>query len=643
MKPIKLFSAVVLLVLCTASSVLALKLPRIFSSNMVLQRDQPLNVWGWGTPGETVKVSFHGQSLQAKAAKNGTWKVVLKPMAHGGPFVMTITAKSGNVSFENVLIGDVWLGSGQSNMEWTLDNTKDAKKDIPSANYPKIRLFTVEKDLNYKMQDDLKTGEWLQCNSENAAKFSAVAYYFGRTLATELDIPIGLINSSWGGTMVEPWISWDEIGKEAPYKDMIIADLEVSGKDNEAKQKAYAEARDNDKGRQEKWYSPELNVADWKKVAVPADWGATEIGNVDGVVWFRTEFQLKPEQLDSATLSLGAIDDADVTYLNGTEVGKETQYNKARLYKIAKGVLKEGRNVLTIRVQDDQGGGGLYGKPEDVFLLIKGQRIALAGDWSYKSAALTKDFGVANIGPNSLPSLLYNAMIAPIVPYKIKGVIWYQGEANTNAAHRYQKLFPMLINNWRQKWGYEFPFYWVQLANFLAPAQQPGNSEWAELREAQRMTLALPRTGQAVIIDIGEADDIHPRNKKDVGHRLALNALAKEYQKNVIFSGPEYKEIQLQGDKAILTFNHTGSGLEARNNKYGYVQGFAVAGEDKKFYWARAFIEGGKVVVHSPEVKNIVAVRYAWSDNPGDANLYNKEGLPASPFRTDSWKLSTEK
>jgi sialate O-acetylesterase len=635
------------LIVCTllfsVQSIFAIKLPRIFSDHMVLQRETPLKVWGWGTPGETIKITFNGQSLQTKVAKSGAWNVMLKPMSHGGPFEMNISAKSGSLTLKDILIGDIWLGSGQSNMEWTLQNTSDAANEIPQANYPKIRLFTVEKDQSHQPKDDLKSGQWLECNSQNAANFSAVAYYFGRTLSKELDIPIGLINSSWGGTKIEPWISWDLIGQEPEFKNLDMAKLATMAKDNDAKQLKYAEAKKNDRGLEEKWYQPETDVSGWKLIKVPQEWSGTEIGNADGIVWFRKEFTITGDVEDSGKLSLGPIDDKDVTYVNGVQVGTETAYNKDRVYQIDKNLLKKGKNVLVVKVQDDQGGGGLYGKPEKLFLEIKGKQIPLSGEWQYKTSVLNTDFGVVDVGPNSFPSQLYNAMIAPIVPFKIKGLIWYQGEANAQAAYSYKRLFPMLINSWRQQWGYELPFYWVQLANFMAPAQEAGDSEWAELRDAQRMTTSLPKTGQAVIIDIGEADDIHPRNKKDVGYRLALNALNKDYGKNIEFSGPVYKSMEVQGDKIILSFDHARSGLVSQNNKYGYVQGFAIAGEDKKFHWARAFIEGDKVIVFSPKVAKPVAVRYGWSDNPGDANLYNKEGLPTSPFRTDEWKWTTER
>jgi sialate O-acetylesterase len=620
----------------------SIRLPKILSDHMVLQRDKQLRIWGWGTPGETVRISFNGQNVQAKTSKGGTWTVTLTAMSHGGPYEMTFTAKSGNITLKNILIGDVWLGSGQSNMEWTLNNTNDAAKEIAAANYPKIRLFTVEKDMSARVKDDLKSGQWMECNPANAANFSAVAYYFGKNLNKELDVPIGLINSSWGGTKVEPWISWELMSQEPEYKGFDVAKYEAQAKDNDVKQKKYADAMNDDKGIREKWFLPETSLAEWKSIKLPQEWSGTEIGNTDGIVWFRKEFTIESGKLDSARLSLGPIDDIDFTYVNGVQVGHETNYSKDRSYAVRKDVLKEGKNVIVVKVRDDQGGGGFYGKPEQLFIGVGGTTIPLDGEWKYKSSVLTSDFGLVNVGPNSFASHLYNAMIAPIVNYKIRGVIWYQGESNTYAAHNYIRLFQTLIKNWRDKWGYEFPFYWVQLANFMAASEQPGESQWAELRDAQRMALSLPKTGQAVIIDIGEADDIHPRNKKDVGYRLALNALANEYGKKVEFSGPVYKSMEKNNDRIVLAFEHA-SGLQAYRNKYGYVQGFAIAGEDQKWVWARAFVEDGKVVVYHPEVKNPVAVRYAWSDNPGDANLYNGDGLPASPFKTDNWKWTTDK
>ena len=621
----------------------AVTLPKIFSDNMVLQRDKNLKVWGWADSGESIKVEFNGQTVKTKASKSGAWVVTLKPMTHGGPFQMVITGKSDKITFKNVLIGDVWLGSGQSNMEWLLTNTHDAQNEIPKANYPKIRLFTVEKVTSFTPEKDVQGGPWLECTPKNAETFSAVAYYFGKRLQEELDIPIGLINSSWGGTKIEPWISWEYMSQEEEYKNISVDELSKTAEENKKNQARYAEAVTMDKGMKEKWFDPSVASSGWNTIEVPKEWGGTVLGNVDGVVWFKREFEIPASAVNSKwTLSLGPIDDIDVTFINGVEVGTMPAWDRDRFYELKSGVLKPGKNTVVVKVIDSQGGGGLYGKPEQLYLDNGATRISLAGQWLYNKAAVTSDFNIKDTGPNSFGSLLYNAMIAPIVQYPVRGVIWYQGESNAGAAYKYRRLFPTLIKDWRSKWGYEFPFYWVQLANFMATSNTPSESAWAELREAQHMTLAVPKTGEAVIIDIGEANDIHPRNKRDVGSRLALNALAREYSKQIAYAGPEYKSFTVDGNQAVITFLNTDKGLVSHNDKYGYLRGFAIAGEDKKFVWAKAYIKGDQVIVYSDAVKNPVAIRYAWGDNPDDANLYNTAGLPASPFRTDQWKGVTE-
>jgi sialate O-acetylesterase len=371
---------------------------------------------------------------------------------------------------------------------------------------------------------------------------------------------------------------------------------------------------------------------------LPKEWNGTALGESDGIVWFRKVVELPAEVENQKTrIGLGPIDDWDHTYVNGTLIGSSFEYNKDRQYAVEPGILKAGKNLIAVKVTDTGGGGGLYGKSDQLFIEVNGSRFPLHGEWEYKSSVLTTDFGIKETGPNTFPSQLYNAMIAPLTSFGIKGVIWYQGESNAGRAHTYQTQFPSLIKNWRAKWGYDFPFLWVQLANFMAPAEQPGESQWAELREAQNLTLQLPATGQAVATDIGEAKDIHPRNKQDVGLRLALAALKVAYGMDIVYSGPVYKSMAKEGKTIALSFSNVGGGLLAKGDKYGYLKGFSIAGSDKKFVWAKAKIEGDKVIVYSDEIGDPVAVRYAWADNPEDANLFNQEGLPASPFRTDTW------
>jgi len=617
-------------------------LPRIFSDHMVLQRDRAVTVWGWAAPGEAVTVSFNNQKVKAKADAKGGWQVAFKPMVHGGPFAMSIQGKGNTVNYKNVLIGDVWVCSGQSNMEWTMKSTNQADQEIANSNYPRIRLFNVLKAMSYTPKGDLAGGVWTECNPQTVGDFSAVAYFFGRKIVQEIDVPIGLINSSWGGTNIQTWISWDIMSQQGDYKQFDMKSLEAMTANYETNRKKYEAALQQDKGLSEKWYEPGAPVGEWKKATIPNEFAHTPVGNDDGIVWFRRDFEVPAGGEDkSATLSLGAIDDVDNTYINGKPVGSEALWNKDRFYTISPGVLKAGKNTLVVKVTDTGGGGGLYSKPEQVYLELGGERIPLAGEWLFRPSVLMSAFNIKEVGPNAFPSQLYNAMIAPITKYAIKGGLWYQGESNTYQASAYRTLFADMIKNWRSKWGYDFPFFWVQLANFQAPVAQPAESDWAELRESQSKTLTLPQTGQAVIIDIGEAYDIHPRNKQDVGLRLALAALKVAYGKDLVYSGPVYQSMKVDGNKIVLNFANTGSGL-ATKDKYGYVRGFAIAGADRKFVWAKAQIEGNTVAVYSESVSSPVAVRYAWASNPDDASLYNKEMLPASPFRTDTWPGITE-
>jgi len=563
-------------------------------------------------------------------------------MQTGGPFELQVNGKN-NIVLSNILIGDVYICSGQSNMEFELKQANNAAQEIAASSYPTIRLFTVKKAMSFTEQKDVQAEQWEECSPSSSGDFSAVAYFFARKLIKDIHIPIGLIHSSWGGTNIETWTSWDIMSKTADYSKVDLVKMEADRAATAKRQQAFQESLKNDRGDAEKWYDPSANISGWKNIKLPQAWEQTEIGNADGIVWFKKEFEL-PASLGGkkATLNLGPIDDNDVTYINGKQVGAINGWNTDRVYEIDPAVLAVGKNSIIVKVTDNGGGGGLYGKPDQLYLQSGNEKINLAGDWQYKASALNTSFGLADSGPNSFPSQLYNAMIAPLIQFPIAGAIWYQGEANAGEAYKYRTLFPGMINNWRNKWGYNFPFLWVQLANFMKADSLPVQSEWAELREAQNMTLQVPQTGQAVIIDIGEALDIHPKNKQDVGYRLALSAEKLVYGKDIVYSGPVYQSMKTETNKIILQFSNTGGGLVAKD-KYGYLKGFAIAGSDQHFVWANATIDGDKVVVWSSAVPAPVAVRYAWANNPDDANLYNKEGLPASPFRTDKWKGITEK
>jgi sialate O-acetylesterase len=506
MTPRRVFFAF-LLGLSAAAAQADVKLPAIFGDNMVLQAGKPVPVWGKADPGEEVEVRVSvtkteagqnaataeaaTQSVRTKADEKGAWKVTLQPLpATDEPIGLVVTGKN-KKTFENVLVGEVWVCSGQSNMEWPVQRVNNAEKEIAEAKFPTIRLFQVKKAVSADKPAEDVTGKWVVCSPETVANFSAVGYFFGRELETALDQPVGLIDTSWGGTPAESWATREKLESDPAFKPIL-----------------------------DRW----------------------------------------------------------------TEIDKKAAEGGAE--KPARGEA---------------------------------------------------------MGPNHPhhPATLYNAMVSPMVPYAIRGAIWYQGESNAGRAYQYRKLFPAMITSWREQWGQgDFPFLFVQLANFMQRKDQPGDSAWAELREAQNKTLSLPNTGQAVIIDIGEAGDIHPRNKQDVGKRLALAALKVAYGKqDVVYSGPTLKDAKFEDGKAVLTFDNVGGGLQAKG---GELKGFAVAGEDRVFKWAKAEVQGDKVIVSSPEVPHPVAVRYAWADNP-EANLYNAEGLPASPFRTDEFPGVTEK
>lgn len=614
-------------------------LPKVFSSNMVLQRDIPVKIWGWADKREKITIIFHGDTTNLKADKKGKWQTELKSMPAGGPFEMVIKGNN-EITLTNILVGDVWICSGQSNMEFRLQSVINANEEISNAKYPRIRLFTVQKKTSTIPLEDCESEGWAVCIPESAASFSAVGYFFGKKLSEDLDVPVGLIHTSWGGTNVETWTSSNSIeqieGFEGITKELEEFDKETIMAKLEEK---IGPLPDEDLGMIDGipvWASPKTDFNSWKEMDIPQLWESAGLKGLDGIIWFQKVFELEQSDLlEDIEIHLGPINDSDITYLNGIEIGKTIERaDKSRIYKADKKLLKIGKNILVVRVEDIGNAGGIYGKSDAMFIKLDNKKISLAGTWKYK---IGMGYFRMDFGPNSMPSLLYNAMINPLIPFAIKGAIWYQGESNASRAYQYRSLFPNMIDNWREQWGQgDFPFFFVQLANFMVPSAMPEESSWAELREAQTMTLSLPNTGMATIIDIGEADDIHPRNKQDVGRRLALSALKVAYDQDIVHSGPTFKEMQIEGNKMNVSFENVGSGYYLKN-KYGYLNGFSVAGEDKVFHWAKAQISGDKIIVLCDEVKKPVAIRYGWANNPDDLNLYNLEGLPAVPFRTDDW------
>ncbi len=622
-------------------------LPRLISDNMVLQREKPITIWGWANAGEKVTIQFNKQTKSTRTDELGKWIITLEPEQAGGPFVMTVKGKN-KITINDILVGEVWICSGQSNMEWPVRSSNNAAAEIRSSNFPQIRHFTVQKAVSIKPEDEVKGGDWKIATPENVGDFTAIGFFFARELYNELKIPIGLVHTSWGGTHSETWTSKEAFERSEEFKDMIAKMPELNF-DVLSKKKAeeitkrlksmninFAEGKES-----LSWKETNFDDSRWPSIRVPQLWEKT-MGDLDGIVWLRNTISLEDEDIGkSAVLKLSMIDDSDETYVNGMKVGSTNSYSAQRSYVIPSSVLKKGKNVIAVKVTDTGGGGGIYGDDNDVKLVIQqGRELSLAGNWQVGVESVASS---AAVGPNSYPTLLFNAMINPILNYSFRGALWYQGESNAGRAYQYRKAFPLMIQDWRNhfKQG-DFPFYFVQLASFNAAM---GNSKlgstWAELREAQTMALSLPYTGMAVTTDIGEATDIHPRNKQDVGHRLAVIALNQLYDKKQVDGGPMYQSMKVEGNKIRIIFTGTGSGLVAKD-KYGYLKGFEIAGADQKFYYAKAMTEGNDVVVSSEAVMNPVAVRFAWADNPDDANLFNKEGYPAVPFRTDTWKGVTE-
>jgi len=625
-----------------------------FTDNMVLQQKTNAAIWGKETPGKsfTMSTSWNKKIYKVTTTANGDWKIKVATPAYGGPY--TITFNDGEIStLNNVLIGEVWVCSGQSNMEMPLtgfygDVLNLQQELCDAANYPEIRMLKIDNKTSFSPQTDVpvKWG-WNICNPQTVRDFSAVAYFFAKNLYQQYHIPIGIINSTWGGTVAEAWTSGSALKTMPDFAPFVKA-----AEAGMTQQKLDAKYQEDLRGWLNainkidpayrdgalQWAMPGFDDSGWKKMTVPTYWEQAGVPDYDGTIWFRKKVNIPANWVGKdLKLDIGGIDDYDDSFFNGTEIGHTELFIFKRSYTIPANLVKAGDNTIAIRVFDNGGLGGINKGP--MILSVSGDtssKIDVSGEWVYQKANELKELPQAPIQSNSpnRPMLIYNAMINPILPFTIKGVIWYQGESNADRAKQYRQLFPLMINDWRQKWGEgNFPFYFVQIANYAATDQPPA-ADWPALRDAQLSTLSTPNTGMAVIIDIGDKNRIHPQNKQEVGRRLALIARAKTYGENIPYSGPIYQSQKITGDKIELTFAHANGGLVAKGDT---LKGFAIAGADKKFYWANAVIVGDKVIVSSPDVSAPVAVRYAWANNPA-CNLYNGAGLPASPFRTDDWE-----
>ena len=643
MKRITLF--IIVNCLCSIAIFGQIRLPQLVRDSMVLQRDAKVNIWGWASAGENISASFNGKKYQAKADANGQWIFQLAPMKAGGPYTMELAGKN-KIVLKDILIGDVWFCSGQSNMVHQL-NIHDVTyaNEIATASNPEIRQFWIPTLTSLAgPQENLPSGFWKSAVGEDIRPFSAVAYFFAKKIYQQYKIPIGIINASVGGTPIEAWTS------EEGLKD--ISNLYATIQKN--KDTAYLNSLNRRPGGfgnrpappvdagmagPLKWFDPNYIPKGWRNINIPGYWEDQGVKDLNGVVWYRREIDIPASMAEKAAkVFLGRIVDADELYINGKQVGNTTYQYPQRRYPVPAGLLKAGKNIFVIRVTNSNGKGGFVSdKPYCIFSGT--DTVDLKGYWQYKVGLVNRPFGGGGFGGGGInaqnqPAALYNAMVAPEIKYTIKGFCWYQGESNAGKPQEYEKLMLALMNDWRNKWNQgTLPFLYVQLPGFMDYNYLPSESGWAMLREAQLKALSAPNSAMAVAIDLGEWNDIHPDNKKDVGERMALGALKLAYGENIVYSGPLYKSATVESDKIIISFDHVGSGLITNDEEAP--GDFAIAGADKKFVWAKAKIEGNKVIVWSDEIKQPMYVRYAWADNPVHPNLYNKEGLPASPFRTD--------
>lgn len=632
------FLIVVLLLAHTNVILSQIKLPRLISDGIVLQRNEKVKIWGWASPKEKIKLEFKSKVYFTEADQEGNWNIILPAEKAGGPYQMTLKA-SNEIIIKDILFGDVWICSGQSNMELPMERLKEKYGEvIKNAKNTNIRHFLVPDKYNFqKEQTDLDSGNWVSASPETVLNFSGVAYFFAKNIYEKHPVPIGLINSALGGSPIEAWLgdtalaAFPEAYSEAQKFKNNDYIREIETADKKRNDDWYQLLNTNDEGLKNHWDLAGIDDKNWEQMPIPGFWSDQSIGNVNGAVWFRKEIEVPKSMVGKpAKLFMGCIVDQDFVYVNDELVGTTGYQYPPRRYTVKSTVLKEGKNVISIRVINNSGKGGfVLDKP--YYLAVEKDTIDLKGLWKYKLGTAMKSLKGAT-AVRMKPEGLFNAMIAPLANLKIKGVLWYQGESNAGNPKLYAKALPALIEDWRTKWGQgNFPFLFVQLPNFMETFSEPRESNWAALRQAQLESLSVPNTGMAVTIDIGEWNDIHPLNKEDVGKRLSLLARKMAYgERKIQASSPMPSTSRFKKDKAVVSFKNIGGGLIVKDGTE--LKSFAISNDGKKFVWANAKIMGDKVTVWNEKISNPIMVRYAWDNNPEEANLYSKEGLPSTPF-----------
>jgi sialate O-acetylesterase len=629
------------LIFCATPCLARVQLHPLFTNDTVLQRERPLLVWGTAAPREKVTVRVAGDTGSTQADDDGNWRVELPALPATNS--TTLEARGENIiTLQNVAIGDVYLCAGQSNMEWPVSQSDNAEKEIAAADYPAIRYFAVPKRVAGTPQNNFPIPtRWQVCNPQNVADFSAVAYFFARDVNRETKVPIGLIEASWGGVIAQAFLSQNALSERDDLREQTQQTMEkfapAALEKLDEKLRAWWNA--NDEGSRENRQAPDFDDGDWKTVSIPTQNESEKLPLFSGAMWLRRALTI-PEAWKNRdlVLHLGAIKNADTTFFNGQKIGATAMWNQQRTYVVPREMVQSGRATIAVRMMslDDSGGFMDRAAPRLEVVGEPSQNRELSDHWKYRAGNTALDFSTmptdVRVVPDQ-PGVLFNAMIAPIVPLSMRGVLWWQGESNIAAAAQYRTLFPDLIRDWRKQWNRDLPFYFVQLSTFGAPSEEAVQSGWAELREAQTLALQLPKTAMAVSLDVGNGG-YHPTNKQEVGRRLALAALAKEYGQAREYSGPVFRKMKIENGAARLDFSHA-AGLKTSDENAP--RGFAICGADEKWFSAQARIEGEAIFVSHELVSQPVVVRYAWKDCPA-VNLVNAAGLPAAPFRTDAPK-----